>query len=406
MLWTRLFLPFSCAYFLSYLYRTVNAVVGPVLSTELSLGAADLGLLTSAYFITFGSTQLPLGIMLDRFGARRVESALLLIAAAGAAVFAGSHDIGTLAIGRGMIGLGVSACLMAAFKSFSQWFPVERQASLTGWIMTSGTLGALVASAPLDAVLHVATWREVFYGLGTITAGVALWLFLSVPDGKSATRPQPLSELAGGIRKILADAHFWRFASLSFAQIGGFMAVQSLWSSAWLIHVNGYSRSVAAEHLTAMNAAMVVSYFMIGLLSTRLAQRGITTVHLLGGGLSLALLTLLLIISQASEQHYLLWMAYGLFSSTGTLTYAATAAGFPVHLSGRVNTVLNLFAFAGAFGLQWGMGLLIDAVQASSHSAALAHRDAFIVLFVVQAASLGWFFFCGWRATRATVSDR
>lgn len=398
MLWTRLFLPFASAYFLSYLYRTVNAVVGPVLSTELSLGAADLGLLTSAYFITFGSTQLPLGIMLDRFGARRVEAALLLIAAAGAAVFAGSHDIGTLAIGRGMIGLGVSACLMAAFKSFSQWFPVERQASLTGWIMTSGTLGALVASAPLDAVLHVATWREVFYGLGAITAGVALWLFLSVPDGKSATRPQPLSELAGGIRKILADAHFWRFASLSFAQIGGFMAVQSLWSSAWLIHVNGYSRSVAAEHLTAMNAAMVVSYFMIGLLSTRLAQRGITTVHLLGGGLSLALLTLLLIISQASEQHYLLWMAYGLFSSTGTLTYAATAAGFPVHLSGRVNTVLNLFAFAGAFGLQWGMGLLIDAVQASSHSAALAHRDAFIVLFVVQAASLVWFFYCGWRA--------
>jgi len=406
MLWTRLFLPFACAYFLSYLYRTVNAVVGPVLSNELSLGAADLGLLTSIYFVAFGAAQLPLGLLLDRFGARRVEAALLLIAAAGAAVFAGSHDIGTLGIGRGMIGLGVSACLMAAFKSFSLWFPVERQASLTGWIMTSGTLGALVASAPLDAVLHVATWREVFYGLGAITAGVALWLFLGVPDKESATRPQPLSELAGGIRQILADAHFWRFASLSFAQIGGFMAVQSLWSGAWLIHVNGYSRSVAADHLAAMNAAMAVSYFLIGLLSVRLARRGIGTVHLLGGGMSLALLSLLLIITQATEQHYLLWVAYGLFSSTGTLTYAATAAGFPVTLSGRVNTVLNLFAFAGAFGLQWGMGLLIDALEAAGHSAALAHRDAFIVLFVVQAASLGWFFFCGWRATRAAVSDR
>ena len=110
MLWTRLFLPFAGGYFLSYLYRTVNAVVGPVLSNELSLGAADLGLLTSAYFIAFGSTQLPLGILLDRYGPRRVEAALLLIAAAGAAVFAASHNIGTLVIGRGMIGLGVSAC--------------------------------------------------------------------------------------------------------------------------------------------------------------------------------------------------------------------------------------------------------------------------------------------------------
>ncbi len=406
MLWSRLFLPFACAYFLSYLYRTVNAVVGPVLSTELSLGAADLGLLTSTYFIAFGSTQLPLGIMLDRFGARRVEAALLLIAAAGAAVFAGSNNIGTLAIGRGMIGLGVSACLMAAFKSFSQWFPAERQASLTGWIMTSGTLGALVASAPLEAVLHIASWREVFYGLGAITAGVALWLFLGVPDKESATRPQSIAELAGGIRQIVSNRHFWRFASLSFAQIGGFMAVQSLWSGAWLIHVNGYSRSVAAEYLAAMNAAMAVSYFMIGLLSTRLAKRGISTVHLLGGGMSLALLTLLLIVTQATEQHYLLWMAYGLFSSTGTLTYAATATGFPVSLSGRVNTVLNLFAFAGAFGLQWGMGLLIDATIAAGHSTAIAHRDAFIVLFVLQAASLGWFFFSGWRAASIAASNR
>ncbi|MDR0441276.1 MAG: MFS transporter, partial [Candidatus Accumulibacter sp.] len=153
--WFRLFLPFAGGYFLSYLYRTANAVVGPVLSDELSLGAADLGLLTSTYFITFGAAQLPLGILLDRFGPRRIEALLLLIAAVGAAIFGLANDIGTLAVGRGLIGLGVSACLMAALKFFSQWFPLERQASLTGWVMTSGTLGALVASAPLDAILHV-----------------------------------------------------------------------------------------------------------------------------------------------------------------------------------------------------------------------------------------------------------
>ena len=406
MLWTRLFLPFACGYFLSYLYRTVNAVAGPTLSQELSLGAADLGLLTSTYFIAFGATQLPLGILLDRFGARRVEAALLLLAAAGAAVFAAGDGIGMLAVGRGLIGLGVSACLMAAFKAFSQWFPVERQASLTGWIMTCGTLGALVASTPLDAVLHVISWREVFYGLAAITASVALWIFFRVPEKASTAHPQSLSELAGGIRQVLASAHFWRFAPLSFAQIGGFMAVQSLWSSAWLMQVNGYSRSVAADHLAAMNAAMVVSYFLLGLLSTRLTRRGIGTVHLLGGGMTLALLTLLLIVTQTSELHYVLWIAYGLFSSTGTLTYAATAVGFPVSLSGRVNTVLNQFAFAGAFALQWGMGLLIDTLETSGHAAAIAHRSAFVVLLVVQALSLCWFFVRGKRAVKAPVSHR
>jgi sugar phosphate permease len=88
MLWVRLFLPFAGAYFLSYLYRTANAVIGPVLSKDLALGAGSLGLLTSAYFLAFAAAQLPLGMLLDRFGARRVESGLLLIAAAGAVVFA------------------------------------------------------------------------------------------------------------------------------------------------------------------------------------------------------------------------------------------------------------------------------------------------------------------------------
>lgn len=392
--WFRLFLPFASGYFLSYLYRTANAVVGPVLSDELSLGAADLGLLTSTYFITFAATQLPLGILLDRFGARRIEALLLLLAAAGATVFGLAGGIGALAVGRGLIGLGVSACLMAALKFFSQWFPIERQASLTGWIMTSGTLGALVASAPLDAVLHVATWRMVFFGLAALTVGVALWVWRGVPEKPRTARPQSFAQLAGGLRQIVVRLHFWRFASIACLQVGGFMAVQSLWSSAWLMQVNGYSRPVAAGHLTVMNAAMAVSYFLIGLLSARLARRGVKTEHLLGGGLALALLSLLAIIARVSEHHYLLWAAYGFFSSVSTLNYAATSVGFPVELSGRVNTLLNLLSFVGAFLLQWGMGIVIDALGAAGHSASAAHTGAFVLLFALQAASLGWFFLC------------
>lgn len=397
MLWIRLFLPFAGAYFLSYLYRTANAVIGPVLSDELSLGAADLGLLTSAYFLAFGAAQLPLGVLLDRFGPRRVEAALLLIAAAGAAIFAFGHGIGMLAFGRGMIGLGVSACLMAAFKSFSQWFPLERQASLTGWIMTSGTLGALAASAPLNAALNVATWRDIFFILSGLTVAVSAWLYFSVPDKPGSQQPETLSVQLAGVRQVLVSRHFWRFAPLGFAQIGGFMAVQSLWSSAWLMNVNGYTRSIAADHLAAMSMAMVVAYILIGLLATGLARRGIAPIYLLGGGMLMALLALLLIITQAIDQHYVLWMAFGVFSSFGTLGYSQMSAGFPVALSGRANSTLNLMVFLGAFGLQWGMGVLIEMLQASGHSIEIAHRNAFAVLFVLQAVAV-WILLSGRRA--------
>jgi hypothetical protein len=256
--------------------------------------------------------------------------------------------------------------------------------------MTAGTLGALVASAPLDAALHVATWREIFWALSGMTLMMSGWLFISIPDKPGSARPEPLAAQWAGIRQVLSTRYFWRFAPLGFALIGGFLAVQSLWSSAWMIHVNGFSRTQAADHLAAMSVAMVVAYALIGLLSTGLARRGIGTIYLLGGGMALSLLTLLLIITQAIEQHYLLWIAYGVFSSFGTLTYSLMSAGFPVALSGRASTTLNLLVFLGAFGLQWGMGVLIDILQASGHSIGIAHRDAFALLFVLQLAAYLW----------------
>jgi MFS family permease len=107
----RVLLPFGFGYFLSFLYRTVNAVIGPEVAASLGLGAAELGLLTSAYFVAFAAFQIPLGVLLDRYGPRHVEAALVLVAAAGAVVFARGESTLTLALGRALIGLGVSACL-------------------------------------------------------------------------------------------------------------------------------------------------------------------------------------------------------------------------------------------------------------------------------------------------------
>ena len=213
-LWIKLFLPFAAGYFLSYLFRTVNAVIGPVLARELAIGDNALGLLTSTYFLAFGLAQLPLGMLLDRFGPRRVESGLLLLAAAGAAVFALADDIAGLAVGRALIGLGVSACLMASFKAFSQWFPPERQASLTGWIMASGGLGALAAARPLEFALGFTGWREIALALAATTLAVAATLWLAVPDKPADSKGAGLADQFAGVRTVFSSRHFWRYAPI------------------------------------------------------------------------------------------------------------------------------------------------------------------------------------------------
>ncbi len=391
----KLFLPFAGAYFLSYFFRSANAVIGPELAQELGLSAGNLGLLTSTYLLSFCLAQLPLGMLLDRFGARRVESALLLFAATGALLFALAEGMAGLATARAIIGLGVSACLMAAFKAFSQWYPPERQASLTGWMMTSGGLGALAATAPLEALLHLAGWREIFFILSAATLASAAWLFFGIPD-KPDTHTHEAEGFAAqwrGVRRIFASAHFWRFAPLGLTMTGGFMAVQGLWSMIWLMQVNGYSRAEAADHLAAMSFAMLFTYIGIGLLATRLARQGIPPVRLFAGGVGLSILMLGLITFEALPATRLLWIAYGLCAGFGTLGYSQTATGFPLQLAGRATTTYNLMVFAGGFGAQWGMGLLIDALTGHGMSAAGALRIVFGMLLILQGTSFSWFLF-------------
>lgn len=388
--WLRVFLPFAAGYYLSYLLRTVNAVIAPELARELALSAADLGLLTSAYLLTFAAFQIPLGLLLDRYGPRKVEAGLLLVAAAGTLLFAFGTSATQLTVARGLIGLGVSACLMAAFKGFAQNFPLERQASLTGAIMASGGLGAVTASLPLEFALPLVGWRGVFQGLTLLLVMVAALLFFSVPQRDAGVSRDSLAAQLKDVAGILAHRVFWRYAPPMTLVTGGFMAVQGLWAVPWLIEVDGLTRHQAAEVLFALNLAMLVSHLGIAAFATRLARAGIRPGALLVGGYGLAL------ASQAAMLAGLLpamplWFIYGLGVSGGSLSYALLSAHFAPALSGRVTTTLNLLLFIGAFVLQWGLGALIDGLTTSGLATAAAYRTAFAIMLVLQVAAYAWF---------------
>src|SRR5215468_4172650 len=177
-----LYLSFAAAYLLSYLYRTVNAVISPELSASLGVSASSLGVLTSAYFAAFAAMQLPAGMLLDRYGPRRVEPVLLAIAGCGALAFASSERLGGLVLARALIGAGVSICLMSPLKAIATWYPPERHASLAGWIMVAGSIGILLSTAPLAAALSVLSWRAIFVVLAAATFAAALAIFFIVPD--------------------------------------------------------------------------------------------------------------------------------------------------------------------------------------------------------------------------------
>ena len=177
----RVLLPFASGYYLSYLFRTVGALVSGRLAAELHLSPASLGLLNSTYFLTFALAQLPLGVALDRHGPRRVQAVLLPLAALGAGLFACAHGLALLALARALIGLGSAAALMAGLKALALWFPAERLALANGVLVMLGALGAVTATAPAEALLRTADWRALFALLALVTAASAALIAAAVP---------------------------------------------------------------------------------------------------------------------------------------------------------------------------------------------------------------------------------
>lgn len=353
------FLPFAGGYYMSYLYRVVGAVIADRLQRDIGLGAADLGVLTSAYFISFAAFQLPLGLLLDRYGARRVHGLLLLFAALGALVFALGTNLWQLWLGRALIGLGVAGGLMAALKAITQWFPERRWPVVNGVFLAMGGLGAMSATAPVEALLAITSWRGVFVGLAAATAVVALAVLVVVPEKPRRGPPQPLRGQIAGLRAIFADRFFWRLAPAAFLTMATSLAIQGLWAGPWLRDVAGLDQAAVADALFGMTAAMTLGFVFWGTLADRLDRLGVPLTATFGGGVALFLVVLLAITFQVSTTLWP-WLAFGLISNVAALAYTMLARHVPLVYAGRTNTALNLLVFLGAFAVQAAIGAILD----------------------------------------------
>jgi MFS family permease len=384
-------LPFGAGYYLSYVFRTINAVMADVLVRDLGLGPSQIGLLTAVYFFTFAVMQLPIGIALDRYGPRLVQTVLLCVAAIGAVLFAVGKDMAVLVVARALIGLGVAGGLMAALKAISLWTPAERQPFLNGVVIAMGALGALTATAPIDWLITAINWRSVVLLLGIVTAAVALIIRVATPGFDR--EPQHGSVSRGGLLAVYRDQNFWQLAPLSALCIGTAWALHGLWAAPWLTDVAHLDRLHLIRCLVVMSSALCVSAVAFGMLGSWFRRKGLDTRLLflviaavfIGCEFGLAF--------RAPISPVLEWGLIATMGAATVLSYSILSDFFPKYLSGRANSALNVLHIGSAFVLQTAFGLIVNLWQPdkTGHYPEQAYQAAILAIVALQLAALVWY---------------
>jgi predicted MFS family arabinose efflux permease len=392
MISVSLFLAFVLGYFLTQFFRVVNAVAGPAVTSELGLDLASFGFVTSFYFLAYASIQLPLGVLLDRYGPNRVEGVLLLIATVGTVIFALADSLTMLAIGRALMGLGVSSGLMAAFKAYSALVPPERLPLVNGLHMAAGSLGVLASGLPVEILIEAFGWRAFFIGLAGLAGFGAIVLLFGVRNfPQSAVRNETIRDLVRGAGQVIVSKPFIRLAPIAVSTQATMMALQALWVGPFLRDIAGFSPATAATIVSVMGGAVIVGYALSGFVGDRLVRRrGMPVVYVMLGGCILVFSMQLAIVLITPSWSAPFWIGFALFGTFTALSYPALGRHFAVEQTGRVNASLNFLLFVGGFVFQWTFGVIVERLTPSLGLEG-AYDTALWLLIGLQAAGYVWY---------------
>ena len=385
------FFVFAFGYFLSCLLRAITATLSPVLTLEFELLAADLGLLAGGYFLGFACMQIPLGYLLDKFGPKKIVSSFLLIALIGTTSFALAQSFSGLLISRILIGVGVSACLMAPLTGYRIWFAENQQQRANSWMLMIASLGFLSSTLPVQLLLPSFGWRWIFGGISILIL-ISIFLMLAfIPKWDHQIKTGENSLKSGSLADVWKDRFFISVIPMGLFNYGGLMAIQTLWAGPWMTRVAGYTPLESATGLFWINVTMLVSFFLWGYFLPRITTSGFSALKILKLGLPISFLVMLSIIilgSKAGAFYITLFILSSIFLS---VTQPAVGLSFPSYLAGKALTSFNLLIFLGTFIMQWLMGLVIDVVKNFGYSEISGFKSAFSVFLILSLISYIFF---------------
>ncbi len=379
-----------------YFHRVSTAVVAPDLVQSFHISGTALGLLSSGYFYTYASMQVPAGLLSDAWGPRRTIASFALVAALGAVIFGLSGSFGMAVAGRILVGFGLSTLFVSSMKVFSLWFSGREYARISGIFLAVGGIGWLVAATPLAVLSRWYGWRTVFVVIGIITLFLGLLTWSVIIDNPGKGRAKARTELVPGERrkltkdigKVLGERYFWPLAIWSFINGGIIFGFFGLWVGPYLMDVRGLSKTDTGNMLAMVALSMIVGSPGIGYLADKVIPSRKSL--LLFFSVIQTSCWVLMLIYHASIPHawlYVLFFIMGLTSvAAPVVLLTATKELFSNEITGTAQGVMNLFPFAASVVFQPLIGLVLDTTRTAG--CAYRYETAFQFLCVVSVVAM------------------
>ena len=377
----------------AFIQRVAPSVMTSELMRDFAVGGAALGSLSAFYFYTYAAIQLPVGMLTDRFGPRKLMSAAAALCAIASIGFAFSDSVLTASIGRGLIGGTVAFGFVCTMSIAGYWFKPAQYAMLAGVLQTVGMLGAIFGQAPLRYVVESIGWRGTVQGLAGIALVLAVLLFFLIPKRSKAQRETEVRVgVFDGLGAVASNGQTWLCALIGFGMAAIMLSFGGLWAVPWLSTVHGYSTAQAAGIASALFAGWAAFSPLVGWLSDRIGRRN--TILRIGAIICLsAFATMIFFTPESTLLLVALVFITGMGGSAMTVCFSSVREHNDVNYSSTSLGFMNMcIVGSGAvmqpligwlLDLNWA-GQIVDGARVYSHE---TYTIALSSLLVVTAAA-------------------
>ncbi|HEX2115021.1 MAG TPA: MFS transporter [Alphaproteobacteria bacterium] len=372
-----------------FVQRVSPSVMVEELMRDFAVSATILGNLSAFYFYAYAALQVPVGLLMDRIGPRRLMTAAAAVAAAGSLIFAASEAIAGAYVGRLLIGAGAAFSWVGVLTILTQWFPARRFALFTGMAQAMGMAGAIFGQTPLAVSVEQAGWRMTVVVIAGIGLAIAIGMWLVVRDKPHASASS--AGILASLKVLLSNRETWLNAVFGLAMTAPMLAFAALWAVPYLTTVYGIERSAATGVLSFMFAGWAIGAPFMGWLSDRIgARRPVMIV-----GALINVITYLVVIQLPSlplAAVSAIILVHGVGASAMVLGFAAVREHNPPEMSSTAMGIVNVAVIGSGAIFQPLVGWLLDLQWSGELGAGVRvySAEAFrIALSVLSVAGIG-----------------